>query len=242
MENQKKFVPYYRVSTGDQGKSGLGIESQKRFVRDYCLTNGTILQEFTDVYSGASAERKGLNEAIKLCETSGAVLVAYDITRISRGGLNVRWILEQSAIEYIGALSPHDSSFSKGIKFEVAKEERERISRNTSKALNEIKEIIAEKGQHVSKSGRVITSLGSPDNLSDLSRERSIESRKEKAKNNENNKQAFALIKVLKEETKKTLIEIAQALNEAGFKTSRDCKFSPMQVKRVYETYVVPAS
>jgi DNA invertase Pin-like site-specific DNA recombinase len=231
------FVPYYRVSSEDQGKSGLGINSQRRFVRDYCETNGTILEEFNDVFSGASAEREGLTKAIKLCKSSGAVLVAYDITRISRGGLNVRFVLETEKIEYLGALSPHDSSFSKGIKFEVAKEERERISSNTKKALNEIKIHIKENGFHISKAGNTITSLGSPNNLSSKARCNSIETRKKKAKDNINNKMAYSLIKVLRSKSKETYAAISNSLNESGFKTSRGSNFSAMQVKRVYELY-----
>jgi hypothetical protein len=124
-----------------------------------------------------------------------------------------------------------------GIQFEVAKEERDRTARNTKKALKEIKAVISEHGYYISKSGNKIDSLGNPDNLSDYSRQRSAESRKKKARNNENNKSAYAVIKVLKEESKKTLKQIAQSLNEVGLKTPRGGSFSPIQVKRVYELY-----
>lgn len=236
MEKQL-FVPYYRVSTEKQGQSGLGIEAQKSYVREYCLNNGTILEEFTDVFSGGSDEREGLLNAIELCKTSGAVLVAYDITRISRGGLNVRYILEKSQIKYIGALSPHDSSFSIGIKFEVAKEEKERISRNTTKALKEINKKIEKQGFYVTRAGKRITSLGGNGIISEKALQRAAEVKRDAAKKNPNNKQAYTLIKILREENGKSLRAIAGILNEHGYTTSQGSSFSATQVSRVYNLY-----
>ena len=45
-----KFVAYYRVSTGKQRISGLGLEAQRDAVADY-LNGGrwTLLDEFTEV-------------------------------------------------------------------------------------------------------------------------------------------------------------------------------------------------
>jgi hypothetical protein len=54
-----KFVPYFRVSTDRQGKSGLGLEAQRKAVLDY-LNGGSweLVQEFVEVESGASVLRK----------------------------------------------------------------------------------------------------------------------------------------------------------------------------------------
>ena len=48
-----KFIAYYRVSTDKQGKSGLGLDAQRRAVLDY-LDGGrwTLLDEFTEIESG----------------------------------------------------------------------------------------------------------------------------------------------------------------------------------------------
>jgi DNA invertase Pin-like site-specific DNA recombinase len=48
-----KFIAYYRVSTDKQGKSGLGLEAQRRAVATY-LNGGDwkIVAEFTEVESG----------------------------------------------------------------------------------------------------------------------------------------------------------------------------------------------
>src|SRR5215469_7087021 len=48
-----RFVSYYRVSTDKQGKSGLGLEAQRKAVHDY-LNGGTwsLVGEFTEIESG----------------------------------------------------------------------------------------------------------------------------------------------------------------------------------------------
>jgi DNA invertase Pin-like site-specific DNA recombinase len=46
-----KFISYYRVSTNQQGQSGLGLEAQRQAVMNY-LNGGKIIAEFTEVESG----------------------------------------------------------------------------------------------------------------------------------------------------------------------------------------------
>ena len=54
-----KFVSYLRVSTGRQGKSGLGLEAQRRAVDAY-LNGGDwqLVEEFVEVESGRNSERR----------------------------------------------------------------------------------------------------------------------------------------------------------------------------------------
>jgi DNA invertase Pin-like site-specific DNA recombinase len=56
MVSTEGFIAYYRVSTGKQGKSGLGIEAQRQAVAAY-LNGGNwrILAEFTEIESGKEA-------------------------------------------------------------------------------------------------------------------------------------------------------------------------------------------
>ena len=49
MSENKQFVAYYRVSTKKQGKSGLGLDSQKEIVENYLqsidgLSSKTLLR------------------------------------------------------------------------------------------------------------------------------------------------------------------------------------------------------
>ena len=76
--NTGKFVCYYRVSTGRQGRSGLGLEAQKEAVKAY-LNGGDwqIVDEFTEVESGRNSDRPALEKALAAaCLHRGAIVVS----------------------------------------------------------------------------------------------------------------------------------------------------------------------
>ena len=64
-QNSGKFVCYYRVSTGRQGKSGLGLDAQREAVKSY-LNGGDwqIVDEHTEVESGKRSDRPALEKAL----------------------------------------------------------------------------------------------------------------------------------------------------------------------------------
>jgi len=228
-----KYVAYYRVATEEQGQSGLGLKAQKEAVGKFIKESGELVGEFQDIESGASEQRIGMLQAIEACKLNGAVLVVKEISRISRGGFKYRQMLEESKVEFIECSSPHDPEIVKDIKFSLAKEERKKIRERTKDALSQIKSKIETGQVHISKAGNIITSLGTPDNLTDLSRQRSIEVRRQKALTNSENVKATAFIVAL--EPTHNWKQITKKLNEAGFRTSRGNEFSEVQTKRLYE-------
>ena len=80
-----KFVGYIRVSTEKQGKSGLGIEAQRKAIADY-LNAGKweLIAEFMEVESGKHNDRQELHKAFKHCQMTGATLVIAKLDRLSR--------------------------------------------------------------------------------------------------------------------------------------------------------------
>jgi DNA invertase Pin-like site-specific DNA recombinase len=93
-----RFVSYYRVSTAQQGRSGLGLEAQREAVRDF-LNGGdwTLTGEFTEVESGKRTDRPQLDAALGLCRLTGATLIVAKLDRLAR---NVRFLL--SVVEGTG--------------------------------------------------------------------------------------------------------------------------------------------
>ena len=80
-----KFVSYLRVSTGRQGKSGLGLEAQRQAVDAY-LNGGDwqLVEEFVEIESSRSSERPKLEVALQLCRAHRAALVVANVSRLTR--------------------------------------------------------------------------------------------------------------------------------------------------------------
>ena len=80
-----RFVGYYRVSTAKQGRSGLGLEAQRKAVSDY-LNGGAweLTGEFVEIESGKVDQRPKLEQALAMCELTGATLVVAKLDRLSR--------------------------------------------------------------------------------------------------------------------------------------------------------------
>lgn len=230
-----EFVAYYRVSTKEQGVSGLGIQSQKDSVRDYIKSvDGILLEEFTDIESGGNVDREGLNDAINLCEDSGAVLVVKKLDRLSRDGFEVSTKLEKKNIRFIECASPHDNALIKNIKLAMAKEEKEVIGKRIVDSMAVIRDNIKRDGYHISKAGNKITSLGKPENLGgEIAMNRSIAVRKKRALTNPNNIRARAVITLLYD-AGRSFYWITKFLNDNMFRTSKNNKFSQVQVKSLY--------
>jgi hypothetical protein len=64
-----RFVGYFRVSTDKQGRSGLGLDAQRKAVLDY-LNGGTwlLVESFTEVETGKRNERPELEQALAACK------------------------------------------------------------------------------------------------------------------------------------------------------------------------------
>ena len=130
-----RFVSYLRVSTDRQGRSGLGLEAQRKAVTDY-LNGGSwdLITEVIEVESGGKNDRPQLQAAIEKCRAYGAKLVVAKIDRLTRDAaflLNLR----DAGIAFVAADMPDANRLTVGIMALVAEQEREAISRRTKAAL-----------------------------------------------------------------------------------------------------------
>jgi DNA invertase Pin-like site-specific DNA recombinase len=94
-QNSGKFIAYYRVSTGRQGKSGLGLDAQREAVKAY-LNGGDwkIVGEFTEVESGKNADRPALEKALAASRLHRASLVVSKVDRLTRSVAFLSRLLE----------------------------------------------------------------------------------------------------------------------------------------------------
>jgi DNA invertase Pin-like site-specific DNA recombinase len=130
-----RFIAYHRVSTAQQGRSGLGLEAQRKTVADY-LNGGawTQVAEYTEVESGKRADRPELMKALAACRAHRVVLVIAKLDRLSRNAaflLNLR----DAGIEFVAADMPGANRLTVGIMALVAEEEARMISARTKAAL-----------------------------------------------------------------------------------------------------------
>src|SRR5690348_15246404 len=82
-----RFVAYYRVSTGSQGRSGLGIEAQRETVKRFIAAEGggwPPLASFTETESGRRSDRPQFAKALAACRAHGATLVVAKVDRLTR--------------------------------------------------------------------------------------------------------------------------------------------------------------
>ena len=64
----RQYVAYYRVSTGKQGRSGLGLEAQRAAVSQFVArASGKLVAEFEEIKSGSTGNRPQLDEALRAC-------------------------------------------------------------------------------------------------------------------------------------------------------------------------------
>jgi DNA invertase Pin-like site-specific DNA recombinase len=212
----RKYVLYLRVSSAEQGKSGLGLEAQERdielFLANYAETPYCVVERFVEVHSGKDNERPLLNAAIALAKREKAVLVVSKLDRLSRRVSFIASLMEDRGLDFKVAQMPHADKFQLHIYACLAEQERDFISQRTKAALRAAKE----RG----------TKLGAPkQHLDALAKARQEKARREAH-------QFSGVILPLRKQGA-TLRNICEALNASGMKTSRGGSFHPSLVSRM---------
>ena len=129
-----KLVAYYRVSTKQQGESGLGLEGQKVAVVGFASQNrADIVREYVEVESGKNSDRQELARALSHAKRAKATLVVAKLDRLAR---NVAFLsaLMESGVEFVAVDQPHANRLTIHILAAVAEDEARRISERTKVA------------------------------------------------------------------------------------------------------------
>src|SRR3984893_10518763 len=216
-----KFIAYLRVSTTKQGKSGLGLEAQRKAVPDF-LDGGKwqLVKEFVEIESGKKADRPQLMKAFQACRVFGAKLVIAKLDRLSRDAYFLLG-LEKAGVDFVAADMPTANRLTVGIMAMVADEERRMISARTKAALAAAKargvQLGGDRGARLTAkqraAGRAVQQEHARNRAADL----------------------VPIIKELQEAGCESLRAIAAELEERGIPTARGGKWSSVQVARLLE-------
>ena len=134
-----KFIAYTRVSTQEQGDSGLGLEAQTAIVRQFVAAKGgTIVREFSEIASGDDDHRPALEAALKMCRRTGAQLIVSKLDRLSRAVALISGLMRQG-FNFVVAECAGASTLELHVRAIVAQEAREKIATNTREALAALK-------------------------------------------------------------------------------------------------------
>ena len=137
-------VAYVRVSTGAQGRSGLGLEAQRELIARFAQANGfTVVAEHQEVETGQGSDaldrrpmlRKALAQAKKLI----CSIVVAKLDRLSRDVHFISGLMTQRVPFLVAELGPRVPSFMLQIYAAFAEEERRMISERTKAALQAAK-------------------------------------------------------------------------------------------------------
>jgi len=119
-----KFITHLRVSTKDQGKSGLGLAAQQTAIDQFLAGRcATVLGSYVEVESGKNDNRPQLTQAIAHCRRTGATLLVAKLDRLSRSLLLIAKMLDEMAkgeFDFVCADNPHATRFTLGILAAVA--------------------------------------------------------------------------------------------------------------------------
>jgi len=137
----KDAIAYRRVSTEEQGASGVGLEGQLAAIEMYAsLDKFRITEHFQDVGTGRGrrnlADRPGLQAAIDLAKAKGLPILVSDFDRISREAKTSINIVRDYGITII---STHDGAMRNPViiasQAARAEQEGKRISERTRESL-----------------------------------------------------------------------------------------------------------
>ena len=220
---QTNYVSYLRQSTKKQSLSNLGIEAQREIIQKY-LGQIKPIAEFVETESGKKTDRPKLAEALELCRKTKSTLIVAKLDRLSRNVAFTSKLLE-SDVEIKFCDFPEANRLVLHIIASIAEYEAGLISTRTKQALKAKKA----RGVRLGKPKNLVNNLGKAISNSNLTN-------RQKALDNDNNRRAIAMLKILVTQDQ-SLSEMARRLNEEGFVTSRGKKFSAWQVSVLLKRY-----
>lgn len=213
-----RYVTYKRVSTKEQGRSGLGLEAQERdiqlYLENYSDEPYEVIGEFLDIQSGTEDGRPELAKAIEVAKREGAVLLVAKVDRLSRRVSFIASLIEDRRLEFRVAQMPHADKFQLHIYAALAEQERDFISTRTKAALAEAK-----------REGKVLGGLRDKTGRRNIASKDQADARARKLE---------GIVMPLRDNGASFQM-IADTLTAAGCETPRGGAWHPISVKRLID-------
>lgn len=134
----RSIVTYTRVSTRDQGTSGLGLDAQTDATGHFCRSEGFhIVERFTDVASGRLPleARPGLQAALERGRKLRCPVVVSKLDRLSRDVSFISGLMSRGVPFIVAELGADTDSFILHLYAALSEKERALISERTRAAL-----------------------------------------------------------------------------------------------------------
>ena len=214
------LVAYLRVSTGRQGRSGLGLEAQRAAINRFATDQGFVVAaEFVEVETGKGADaldrRPQLKAALAKAHRSRAPIVVAKLDRLSRDVHFISGLMAHRVPFIVAELGPDVDPFLLHIYAALAEKERALISRRTKDALAAAK-----------ARGQV---LGNPR----LAEARAIAHGRLEASADADAERVLPVIREIRASGVVALVKIADALNARGIPTPRGGRWFAMSVRNL---------
>ena len=218
----KPLVAYYRVSTREQGRSGLGLDAQRAAVFRFAEAEGfDVAAELTEIETGKGSDaldrRPQLSAALAEArrQGKGTPVAVAKLDRLSRDVHFISGLMSHKTPFLVVDLGPDVEPFLLHLYAALAEKERSLISTRTKAALAAAKA----RGQ----------TLGGPN----LKEARVIARQRIKAAADAHAVAVMPMIREAQAAGAKTLRGIAAALNGRGIATARGGKWEAATVRNV---------
>ena len=138
----KTAVAYLRVSTAEQGRSGLGLAAQRKVIDDFASAEGFELSDvITEVASGklALADRAGLRKALAKAAKQRCPVIVAKLDRLSRDVAFISGLMAAGTPFIVAELGADTDPFILHLFAALSEKERKLIASRTKSALADLK-------------------------------------------------------------------------------------------------------
>lgn len=142
---ERRVIAYIRVSTQGQGKSGLGIEAQRKAIAEFVEREGfELIGTHVEIETGKGVDaldrRPVLTMALAEAKRAKAAVIVAKLDRLSRDVAFVAGLMAQKVPFLVAELGADADPFMLHLFAALAEKERAMISARTKAALKAAKE------------------------------------------------------------------------------------------------------